>query len=310
MTAYSSATRSKPRVSVRRRKEILLGILFASPVMLGFLIFVFLPIVVSFIMSLTNYAIVNQASFVGFENYRRLFLGQDQFFYKSLNVTFYYVLLSVPLQIIVALFLAVMLNANIRARSLFRTIFYLPTIVPVVASSLIWLWLFDPDMGIFNTALRALNLPTSMWIWSEQTVIPSLAMMSVWSVGATMVIFLAGLQGIPRQLYEAVDVDGGKGIHKFMHITLPMLSPTIFFNVVMAIINSFQVFNQAFIMTEGGPNNASMVYVYYLYREAFKFQEMGRACAIGWVMFIIIMIATILVFRSSSLWVYYEGEVK
>ena len=262
MTVNSPAVPYKPRASRRRQKEILLGMLFASPVMLGFFIFVFLPIVVSFIMSLTNYAIVNQASFIGFENYKRLFLNQDQFFYKSLSVTFYYVILSVPLQIIVALFLAMMLNANIRARSLFRTIFYLPTIVPVVASSLIWLWMFDPDMGILNTALRALHLPTSMWIWSEQTVIPSLAMMSVWSVGATMVIFLAGLQGIPRQLYEAVDVDGGKGFHKFMHITLPMLSPTIFFNVVMAIINSFQVFNQAFIMTEGGPNNASMVYVY------------------------------------------------
>lgn len=305
-----TTAQSRTRTSNATRREAFFGYLFAMPVILGFFIFVFLPLAVSLVLSLTNYAIVNQPSFVGASNYLRLFNGEDPFFYKSLSVTSYYVILAVPLQIGVAFGLALLLNTNIRGRGIFRTIFYLPSIVPVIASSLIWLWLFDPYTGILNTALRALHLPTSQWIWAENSVIPSLALMSVWGVGSTMVIFLAGLQDVPKQLYESVDVDGGKWYHKMRYITIPMMSPTIFFNFIMAIINSFQVFNQAYIMTEGGPNNASMVYVYYLYREAFKFQEMGRACAIGWVMFIIIMIITGLIFKSSSMWVYYEGEVR
>ncbi len=304
------ARKAPERLTTRRKKEALYGWLFAAPVMLGFFLFVFLPIVVSFIMSLTDYAIVNEWAFTGFQNYEKLFSGTDPFFYQSLSVTFRYVLLSVPLQILVAFLLALVLNTHIRGRAVFRTIFYLPTIVPVVASSLIWLWLFDPDMGILNTILRSLHLPTSMWVWDEGSAIPSLALMSVWTVGSTMVIFLAGLQDIPRQLYESVDVDGGKGWHKLLHITIPMLSPTIFFNTVMAIINGFQVFNQAYIMTDGGPNNATLVYVFYMYREAFRFSNMGYACAIGYVLFVIIMIVTLLVFRSSAMWVYYEGEVK
>ena len=309
MTTTETAFR-RVRQTKSQRRETFFGYLFASPVILGFCIFVFLPLLVSLGMSLTNYTIVNQPHFIGLENFRRLFSGEDQFFYKSLQVTFYYVVLAVPMQMLVAFALALMLNQNIKGRAIFRTIFYLPTIVPVVASALVWLWLFDPYMGILNTMLRALGLPTSQWIWAESSAIPSLALMSVWSVGSTMVIFLAGLQDVPKQLYESVDVDGGKWYHKMIYITIPMLSPTLFFNFVMAIINNFQIFNQAYIMTEGGPNNASMVYVYYLYREAFKFQEMGRACAIGWVMLVIIMLITGLVFKSSTLWVYYEGEAK
>ena len=266
--------------------------------------------VASLILSFTDYAIVNKIKFIGFENYKSLFNGRDPFFYKSLGVTSYYVFLSVPLGIIFAFLLALLMNRDIRGKAIFRTIFYLPSIMPIVASSMIWLWLLNPDLGLINNILRALHLPTSQWIFSEKTVIPSLVLMSLWTTGSIMVIFLAGLQGIPRQLYDAVDIDGGNSMHKLLHITIPMMTPTIFFNLVMGFIVGFQIFTRAFIMTEGGPNNASLFYVYYLYREAFYHSQMGSACAIAWILFIIISIFTVLIFRSSKRWVYYEGEDK
>ncbi|QGQ95448.1 sugar ABC transporter permease [Paenibacillus psychroresistens] len=296
--------------SKHRKKENFYGILFASPAILGYSLFVFLPMIISLIYSFTDYAVVNQTKFVGLDNYINMFSGEDPFFYKSLGVTSYYVLLSVPLQIIFAFFLAILLNQNIKGRSIFRTIFYLPTIVPVVASSMIWLWLYDPDLGVLNSVLRTLGLPTSQWIWAESSVIPSLAIMSLWSIGGQVVIFLAGLQDVPAHLYESAEIDGSTSVQKLLHITIPLMTPTIFFNLIMNFINSFQIFSQAYIMTDGGPNNASLFYVFYLYREAFKFSKLGSAFAIGWVLFMIILVLTLLVLRSSSKWVYYEGEVK
>lgn len=293
-----------------RRKEELCGYLFAMPVILGFFLFVFLPMVISFIISLTDYAIVNQPSFVGMDNYIQKFSNRDGFFYKSLGVTLYYVLLAVPLQMLTAFFTAMLLNNNARGRSIFRTIFYLPTIMPIVATSIVWMWLFDPSGGLLNHLLKTIGLPTSKWIWSEATVIPSVVFMGLWSVGGTMVIFLAGLQEVPRSLYESANVDGAGFFTKLIHITFPMMSPTIFFNAIMAIINGFQVFGQVYIMTDGGPNNASLMYAFYLYREAFKFSEMGRASALGWILFIIILLLTLVIFRTSGGWVYYEGEEK
>jgi multiple sugar transport system permease protein len=294
----------------QRKKEHFFGLLFALPVILGYLIFVFAPMIASLCFSLTDYAVVNKVKFIGIQNYVNMFSGKDPFFYKSIGVTAYYVLLSVPLQIVFAFLIALLLNQNIKGRSVFRTIFYLPTIVPVVASSMIWLWLFDPDLGVLNSVLKTFGLPTSQWIYSEASVIPSLAIMSLWGIGGTVVIFLAGLQGIPRQLYESAYVDGCSALRRLINITIPMVTPTIFFNLVMGLINSFQVFSQSYIMTGGGPNNASLFYVYYLYREAFSNSKIGSACAIGWVLFMIILVLTLLVLKSSSLWVYYEEEVK
>lgn len=295
----------------RRRRESFFGILFALPVMLGFLIFVLAPLAVSLGMSLTDYNVMAaQTSFVGLENFKHFFDGTDMYFAKSLTVTAYYVLLSVPLQIIFAFFLASVLNTNVRGRSWFRTIFYLPTIVPAVASSIVWMMLFDPDTGILNAILKAVGLPGSRWIYGENTVVPSLALMSLWTVGGTVVIFLAGLQNVPRELYESVEVDGGGWFQKLYAVTLPMVSPTIFFNLIMSFIGSFQVFSQAYIMTSGGPNNASLFYVYYMYREAFQYGNIGVASALGWILFLIILVLTLLVFKSSALWVFYEGEVK
>lgn len=295
----------------RRKKENLFGILFAMPVMLGFVIFVFIPLLVSLGMSLTDYNVMGaETHFVGLDNFKHLFDGTDIYFKKSLGVTAYYVLLSVPLQIICAFALAMILNAPVKGRSIFRTIFYLPTIVPAVASSIVWMMLFDPDTGILNSILKALGLPASQWIYGDTSVIPSLALMSLWTIGGTVVIFLAGLQNVPKELYEAVEVDGGGWFAKLRAVTLPMVSPTIFFNLIMSFIGSFQVFNQAYIMTSGGPDNNSLFYVFYMYREAFQYGNIGVASALGWILFLIILVLTMLVFKSSALWVFYEGEVK
>ena len=290
------------------RKNLIAGILFASPVLLGFLIFNVGSMIASAYFSLTDYSIASTPNFIGFSNYKTLFSGNDPFFYKSLAVTTYYVFFSVPVDVIFALLMALLLNQEIKARPLFRTIFYLPTIVPAVASSMIWIWMMDPDLGLFNQILNSMGLPPGKWLFAENTVIPSLVLMSLWTTGSTMVIFLAGLQGIPRQLYEAIEVDGGNSMCKFWYITVPMITPTLFFNFVMGLINGFQVFNQAYIMTNGGPNNASLFYVFYLYREAFSNFNMGNACAIAWVLFIIISILTLVVFKTSDKWVYYEGD--
>ena len=295
----------------KRKKEAFYGILFAMPIILGFLIFVFAPLVVSLVMSLTDYNVINaETHFIGWNNFKHLFDGTDLYFAKSLKVTAYYVLLSVPLQIIFSFCIALVLNSDIKGRSFFRTVFYLPTIVPAVASSIVWMMMFDPDTGFLNTILKAVGLPASKWIYGENTAVPSLALMSLWTVGGTVVIFLAGLQNVPKELYEAVDVDGGGWFSKLKAVTIPMVSPTIFFNLIMSFISSFQVFSQAYIMTSGGPNNATLFYVYYMYREAFQYGNIGVASALGWILFVIILRLTMLVVRSSALWVFYDGEVK
>ncbi|GBF77722.1 ABC transporter permease [Paenibacillus sp. 598K] len=297
-----------PGVKRRIRKETLYGYGMASPAILGFLIFTMGPLLASLYLSFTDYSITNDHSFVGLDNFRRLFTGEDSFFYKSLFVTFYYVILAVPFSLLAAFAMAMLLKNKVRGRSMFRAVFYLPSIVPVVATSTIFIWLLNPDIGLFNQILSFLHLPTSLWIYDEATVVPTMAFMNIWSVGGTMLIFLAGLESIPDHYYEAVDIDGGGMWHKLTAVTLPMLTPTIFFNLVMGVINGFQSFSEAYIMTEGGPNNASLFYVVYLYREAFTNQRMGSASAIAWVLFAIILVLSLIIFRSSKSWVYYEGE--
>jgi multiple sugar transport system permease protein len=291
-------------------REHFFGYAMAAPAILGFFIFTLGPILASLFLSFTDYSVTNVYKIIGFENYRKMFSGEDNFFYKSLLVTIYYVALAVPVSLTSAFILALLLKQNVLGKAVFRAIFYLPSIVPIVATSTIFIWLLNPDIGLFNQILKFLHLPTSLWIYDEVTVIPTLALMSVWTVGGTMLIFLAGLESIPDQYYEVVDIDGGNWWHKLISVTLPMMTPTIFFNLVMGIINGFQTFSQAYIMTEGGPNNASLFYTVYLYREAFTHQRMGSACAIAWVLFLIIMLLSVLIFRSSALWVYYEGEGK
>lgn len=296
--------KSNKKIS-KEKKNIISGLLFASPVILGFIIFVMGPMITSGYFSLTNYTITGTPEWVGFDNYKNLFVNEDPFFYKSLLVTAIYVFLSVPIQIIASLLVAMVLNRDVKGQGIFRTIFYLPTIVPVAASSMIWIWLMDPNLGLLNGILKAIGLPTSKWIFDQKTVIPSLIIMSLWTIGSTVIIFLAGLQGVPKQLYEAVEIDGGNSFYKFINITIPMITPTLFFNLVMGFINGFQVFTQAYVMTSGGPNNASLFYAFYLYKEAFSNFRMGNACALAWILFIIISLFTLIIFRTSK-WVYYE----
>lgn len=256
---------------------------------------------------MTDWRIGSDISFTGLNNYIEIF-GSDKLFSKSAYVTTYYALGSVPLVLVLAFVVAMMLNQKVKGLSIFRTVFYLPVVVPSVANTMLWLWIFNPEFGLMNTMLNKIGLSGSQWIYHESTVIPSLILMSSWGIGNAMVIFLAGLQGTPSHLYEAVKVDGGNAYHRLVHITIPMMTPTIFFNLIMSLIGAFQVFNEAYIMTNGGPNNSSLFYVFYLYRSAFTETRIGYASALAWILFLCIMVLTFFVFKTSRKWVYYEGE--
>jgi multiple sugar transport system permease protein len=292
-----------------QRLEARWGVLLAMPAILGYLLFVIGPIIASFVIGLTDWKIGVTPAFVGLANYQHM-LTEDELFGKSLFTTAYYTLGAVPLGLIVAFAVAMLLNHQVRGKSIFRTIFYLPVLVPAVANNILWLWLFNPEFGLLNSATRSLGLPESQWIYDETTVIPSLILMSAWGFGNAAVIFLAGLQGVPTHLYEAIEVDGGNGWHKFRYVTIPMMTPTIFFNLVLGLIGTFQVFNEAYVMTGGGPSDASLFYVFYIYRTAFSQSNMGYASALAWALFVIVLIVTLLVFRSARSWVYYEGETR
>lgn len=290
----------------KRRQEVMWGVLCASPAILGFLIWQIGPIIASVFVAMTDWRIAGTPEWIGLANFEQMFT-QDRLFPIALRVTAYYTFGSVPLHLVVAFLLALLLNQKIKGLAIFRTVYYLPAVVPLIASSILWLWLFNPDFGLLNAGLDSLGLPKSQWIYHSQTVIPSLILMSAWNVGPTMIIFLAGLQGVPRQLYEAVEIDGGGAFRRLWHVTIPMLTPTILFNLVLTFINTMQTFVQPYLMTEGGPNNASLLYVLYLYRKAFNESQMGYASALAWIIFLIIAGLSLLVFKSSARWVYYEG---
>ena len=220
------------------------GVLCVAPAVLGFLLWQLGPILGSFYIALTDWRIAGTPNWIGFENFRQIFT-EDRLFRKSLGVTTYYSLGSVPLRMLLAFALAVLLNQKIRALPIFRTIFYLPSIVPLIASSVLWIWLFNPDFGLLNAILRPLGFPKLQWIYGSDSVIPALILMSLWDIGPMMIIFLAGLQGVPRQLYEAVEIDGGNPWHKMRHITIPMVTPTILFNLILSIIGTMQTFRAA-----------------------------------------------------------------
>jgi multiple sugar transport system permease protein len=285
------------------RQQQVWGVLFALPAILGFIIFTVGPMLASFVLSLTDWTIGAPAKFIGLDNYTRM--ATDDRFWKSLSVTSYYTLAAVPAVLVVGFLFAMLVNTAKTGKSFWRTIYYLPTLVPAVASAVLWIWIFNPDSGLLNSLLWAAGLDGSNWIYSEDTAVPSLVLMHVWGFGNTMVIFLAGRQGVPASLYEAVALDGGGTWTKFRHVTLPFMTPTIFYNLVVGVIGTFQVFNQAYIMTKGGPNESTLFYIFYLYTKAFNDSEMGYASALAWVLFVIVLIVTVLLFRNSR-WVYYE----
>lgn len=285
------------------------GIMLALPAMLGFGLFTIGPMLASFGISLTDWNIFGEFKYVGLANYREMFSG-DPLFPKSMAATLYYALGSVPLTLFLAFVVASLLNQKVPGLAFFRTMFYLPVLMPSIANTVLWLWIFNPDFGLLNSALRAAGLPGSQWIYSETMAVPSLILMSSWGIGNAMVIFLAGLQGMPQHLYDAIAIDGGGVWHKFRHITITMMTPTIFFNLILGIIGSLQAFNEAYVMTDGGPNNSTLFYVFYLYRTAFTESRMGYASALAWLLFLVILIVTVVVFTTARHWVYYEVSDK
>jgi multiple sugar transport system permease protein len=299
--------RSKPLTKHRRRREALAGYLFVLPAILGILFLVIGPMIATLVISLTDWSVLGDTSWVGLDNYIQLYTA-DPNFYPSLRATMYFAFGSVFLRMIYAFLIAMLLNMDIRGKALFRTIYYLPSIVPVVASSMIWTWVYSPDFGLFNSALKAVGLPRLLWINDTATVMPSIILMDLWASSSTIIVFLAGLQGVPRELLEAVEIDGGNWWHKLRAVTLPHMSPFILFNMILGFVGALQVFTQSFVMTRGGPSNATLFLVLLIYREAFQNDNMGLACAIAWTLFVITAVLTFVIFRSSKAWVFYYGE--
>ncbi len=296
----------KRNVSNLRKREAIEGYLFVAPLLVGLIVFTAGPMLASLAISFCKYDIFSAPEFIGLGNYRELF--RDPLFWQSLKVTAIYSFVSVPLGLTLGLAVAILMNQKIRGIAIFRTIYYLPAVVSGVAVALLWIWIFDPSYGLGNVVLRAFGLPPIAWLSDTRTALLSLILMSLWGVGGGMVIYLAGLQSVPQHLYEAASLDGANVMQKFRHVTIPMLTPVIFYNLIMGIIGSFQVFTQAFVMTNGGPVNSTLFYVLYLFRQAFNYFHMGYASAMAWVLFVIILVLTMLVFKSSAMWVYYEGE--
>ncbi len=292
-----------------RRREALWFYVIISPWVIGFLLFTAGPMLYSLYLSFTDWDLFSAPNFVAFDNIVRLFT-RDRVFNKALFNTFYFAFLSVPINMILSLAMAYLLNKQLRGMRVFRTVFYIPSVVPVVALSLLFMWVFAPDTGLLNRGLAIFGIDGPSWLLDPSWVKPALIVMGLWGVGGSMVLLLAGMQGIPVELYEAAEIDGAGEGSLFFRITLPMLTPVIFFNLIMGIIGSLQTFSQVYILTSGGPNNASTMMVPYLFDHAFRYYRMGYASSIAWVLFAIIMAFTMLVIRSSSAWVFYESEVK
>jgi multiple sugar transport system permease protein len=288
------------------RRENLEGWLFATPWILGFVIFTLGPMVASAVLSFFSWDIVSAPEYIGFGNFSRF--AADQSAIQALRVTTIYAVVSVPLQIVLGLSIALLLNSKISGLPVYRTIYYLPAVLSGVAVAMLWRWIFSKDFGLLNLALGAVGITGPGWLTDPSWALWALILMSLWGVGESMVIYLAGLQGIPTELYEAAQVDGAGPVRRFFAITIPLLTPVLFFQLVIGIIRSLQVFVQAFIMTDGGPADATLFYVLHLYRNAFLYFRMGYASLLAWVLFVYVLILTMLVVRSSRAWVYYESE--
>jgi multiple sugar transport system permease protein len=298
-----------PRVRRRPSSAALTGLAFASPWILHFLVFIAYPIALSFYYSLCDYDTLSPPHWVGVENYRWLFT-QDPLFWKSLWNTFYMVLLGLPLSMGVSLALAFLLNQKVRGIAFYRTVFYLPSIVPVVATSILWLWLLNPEIGLINSGLSHVGLRGPGWLIDPASAKPALILMGLWSAGGGMIIYLAGLQDVPQSLYEAAALDGAGPWARLWNVTLPFLSPILLFNLIMGLIGSFQYFTQVYVMTNGsgGPQDATLFYALRLFRSAFIDFNMGYASAMAWVLFGITVACALAIFRTSARWVYYAGE--
>jgi multiple sugar transport system permease protein len=304
--AIESLTGKRASYKSFHRQRVLVGYICILPAILGIFLFTIGPMLYSLYLSFTDWNILTDAKWVGLANYVNIFT-KDLFFYNSLKATAYYSAGAVIASMIYAFIIALFLNQNIRGRSLFRAIFFIPSIIPVLASSIIWTWLYDVDFGVINYLLGWVGIDKQLWIGSPQTSVLSLIILAVWGSGNVIVIFLAGLQDVPKHLLEAVEIDGGNWWHKLRSVTIPLMTPIIFYNVILGLVNSFTTFTQAYTMTKGGPADSTLFYAFFIHREAFEHQSMGYACALAWILFVIISILTYVLFRSSSGWVHYEG---
>ena len=304
-------TMSQARISGKRTtslasREAIAFYLCISPWLLGFLLFVLGPMIASLVLSFTRWDLLSSARFVGLRNYQKMFT-RDPLFVQALKVTAIYTAVYVPMELAGGLALALIMNQDLKFVGVFRTIYYLPSVLPGVAFVVLWMWILHPDVGLINTVLSYAGIEGPRWLVDPDWALFALLIMSTWGLGRSMVIYLASLQGVPRHLYEAASIDGANRWQSFWRITLPMLTPTIFFNLVLSVISTFQTFTSAFVSTDGGPLDATLFYVLYIFRQAFQFFSMGYASALAWLLFVIIFVLTFLVVRSSDRWVYYEG---
>ncbi len=299
--------RKKPRMSLARRREAVAFYLTISPWLLGFILLTVGPMLYSLYISFTRWDLLTDPVWIGLDNYLQK-MPNDARFWQSLKVTVIYTAAYVPLELVGGLVLALLVRNQIRGVRVFRTIFYLPTVLAGVAFAVVWLWMLNPRGGLVNLALAQFGIVGPRWLLDPDWALSALVMMSFWGWGRAMVIYLAGLQAIPGELYEAAAIDGATVWARFRHVTIPLLSPTIFFNLILSIIGTFQTFTNAFVATNGGPLDSTLFFVLYLYKQAFELLNMGYASALAWVLFFIILGLTLLVFRTQRFWVFYAGE--
>ncbi len=305
------------------RSEATAGLLFATPWFLGFIIFMLGPMFVSLVFCFCEYDVLHPAKFVGLENFKKMFgfinvagdetrsiLPADPYFWKSLWNTFYITIIGVPLGLVLGLAIAMLLNTEIRGISIYRTCFYLPSIVPIVATAILWMWLLNPQIGWVSAFLRWLGIESPNWFDDARSAKPALILMLLWGSGSSMIIWLAGLKGIPRHYYEAAAIDGCNSFQAFLNVTLPLLTPYIFFNLIMGIIGYLQIFTQAFVVSSpptAGPGDSLLFLVFYLFNNAFSYFKMGYASALAWILFVITLFLTLIQIKLAPRWVYYEG---
>ena len=305
-TSDTAATSWRRRQLTLSQREAIACGLFIAPAVFGFVAVSAIPLLVSGWLSFTDYALAGWPRFVGFGNYRALFA--DDLFWQSIRVTSVYTIAVVPLWMINSLALALLVNQPLRGVTLFRTIYYLPAVLSGVATSMLWSWLFNYRAGLINAALGFLGVEGPNWLGDRNWALPALIIMGQWSVGWYLPIWLGGLQGIPTELYEAATIDGAGWWARLRHVTLPMLSPIIFYTLIMSVIGATQLFTEAFLVTGGGPRFATLSYMLYLYNNAFSYLRMGQASAMAWLLFLVSLALTALVFKSSPMWVHYEGQ--
>lgn len=290
-------------------REAIEGYLFALPWILGLIIFFGGPILASMVLSFTEYDILSTPRFTGLDNYAKAFFD-DKLFWPSMMRTFVYAAVVVPTALAGSLFLAIMLNQKLKGTNIFRTIFFVPHLTPIVAVAVIWSWLLHPNLGPVNGYLELLGIEGPRWFTDRQWALPSTVIVSVWMQlgGNAMLIFLAGLQGVPEELYEAADLDGASGWQKFRSVTLPLISPTIFFNLILGIIAAMKVFGLAFVTTAGGPAYATWFFALHIYHQAFEFYRLGYGSALAWLFAMVLIAFTLVQLKLSGRWVYYEGD--